>query len=187
MNTWTIIAIIACVIVVLLVKNTIDSREKYKKQVDRIDSAYGVPTKSINLSSFFITDIRETIRVYEPHQLILIDGELFNFRDIVSVSMSENVKTKAGDTTIVSQKSTAGTIGRAVLGKIAAGDTGAVIGAGTAKTRTKIHKEDDEVETKYVINVTVNSIKHPLVSLELEDADIAMEAYSLLEVICRNS
>ena len=187
MNTWTIIIVVVGVIIALLIKNAIDSREKYKKEVDRIDATYGAPTKSINLSSFFITNIKETIRVYEAYKLILIDGELFNFRDIVSVSMAKNEKNKAGDVTIVSQKSTAGTIGRATLGKLVAGNTGAIIGAGTAKTRQKIHKNEDEVETKYIINVTVNSIKHPLVRLELEDSNVAQETYSLLEVICNNS
>ena len=186
MDIWTVIIAVAGAIIIYLIKNTIDSRSEYKKQVERIDTVYGVPTKSINLSNFFATDITETVRVYEPHKIILIGDELFNFKDIISVSLSKNVTNKAGDITTVSQKSTIGTIGRAALGKFVAGDTGAIIGAGTAKTRTKIHKSEDEEEIKYIINVTVNSIKHPFVKLELEDSDVAMETYSLLEVICNN-
>ena len=179
MNFWTIILLIIGGLIILGIIDSYHNNKKCGEIINSIDEEYGVPTKVIDLSMLYMTSIGETIRVYEPHRLILMKGYLINFDDILSVSV--NKTEKGGDVTIESQQSTWGTIGRATVGKIVAGDTGATIGASTAKTRTKIKNEDSEIT--YTINITVNSINLPLIQYKLNNEDLVTEICSLMDVI----
>jgi hypothetical protein len=188
MNFWTIVLLVGVIVVVWLIRKDFFSYKKYNEDIRRIDSKTGQPTKVVNLYDFYGTNIDQTIRVYESPRLILLGGELYNFEDIVSVSMSTRTETEEGEVKAVTKQSTVGTIGRAMAGKIIAGNTGALIGASTAKQHTTYIKSKDEVKVEYIIDVTLNNLRTPLYTIKIEDnREKAAEVYSLIEIIIKQN
>ena len=73
--------------------------------------------------------------------------------------------------------STGGTIGRAAIGGILGGSTGAIIGANTATRETK-----SDI-TSYNINITMRNMRNPIISVKTPSESICNTVASVLKNI----
>lgn len=115
------------------------------------------------------------------------NGEIYDFKDILSVTLE--TETKKGQSRIIATTSTdtLGTIGRSMVGKLAGGNTGALIGAGTAKKKTVIEQETiEDSHVVYILDIKIDNLQRPVISIKLEDnRDQAIELYSVFDLIIK--
>lgn len=153
----------------------------YDKDRKRIDQEIGVLTKEIIFDSIHFGD---QIRVYKDARKVWMKEKVFDFTQIMDVQMEIQTVTEGGDVTATTTTSALGTIGRAAMGKMLAGNTGAVIGANTAKQTTVFHKENESQKNKYIIDIKTNDLETPVLTFKVDDdRKKAMEAYSTIELI----
>jgi hypothetical protein len=106
----------------------------YNQKVDEQNQQYGMPDRRISLAK---ADISKEVVVWGEAKKIYILGEVYNFSDVVGCSLDDNYRIKKGAVTYTSEtkNNTGSTLGRAVVGGLVAGGTGAIIGGATAKKR----------------------------------------------------
>jgi len=91
----------------------------------------------------------------------------------------------SGTSNTTTKSNASSMLGRAVIGGVVGGGAGAIIGglSGTKKSET-INNITGETMHDYCINITVNSIKNPLLKLEFAENRKRMEKISaILSVI----
>lgn len=146
-----------------------------------IDKKYGTCTATFDLNAF---DINQNVRIYDDSQVVWLKGIAYNYSDLRSVDLNVDTKEGKSKTVATTSTSTLGTIGRSMAGKLVGGNTGALIGAGTAKKRTVIEQVSEGDVTQYIVGVYVDDIKRPYVSFNFkEKRDKAYQLYSTLQLI----
>lgn len=160
----------------------VEKENKYNKLTALMSS----PNKIIEY------DYDHYIMVDESMSQIMLNEHVYNFKDILNYTMSDNAtviqKHSGGAIRSTSSTDTGSMLGRAVVGGVLAGGVGAAIGGSTAKreitssvapTTTKSSTIHD-----FLIAVTVNSLSNPIERLKLgEDEHNANEICALLSVI----
>lgn len=176
-----IIGVIGVALVILLIVGLVQDGKDYEAKAKALDEQFGSLTKEFEIG---LLDIDKTIRIYAGSKKIWLMGKAFDFKDIRSVSLQ--VETKAGNHKIVATSSTdtLGTIGRSVAGAVVGGNTGALIGAGTAKHKTVIEKEGEDDTIVYIVDIKTNDLQKSVVTVRMDNQrDKAVELYSTLELI----
>ncbi|WP_308227687.1 hypothetical protein [uncultured Prevotella sp.] len=152
-------------------------------KASELDERYGPLTKTYTIGTF----LDSSIRIYEESHKVWIMGEIYDFKDILSVTLE--TETKKGQSRIIATTSTdtLGTIGRSMVGKLAGGNTGALIGAGTAKKKTVIEQETiEDSHVVYILDIKIDNLQRPVISIKLEDnRDQAIELYSVFDLIIK--
>jgi len=172
-----IVGLIGIALVILLIKEYMQNNIKLKE----LDEQYGVLTKEFEIGWF---DIDNKIRIYAESKKIWLMGNVYDFRDIRSVSLETETKTGHHRVIATSSTDTLGTIGRSVAGAFVGGSTGALIGAGTAKHKTVIEQEGENDTIVYIIDIKTTDMQKPVVTVRLEnERDKAIELYSTFELI----
>ena len=168
------------------------SEEKRKKRAEEqaardieLESKYGKLTKAIEYEG--ITK-HGSIRVYNESHIILLNYEPYRFDEILNFTFSDKNTITGGTFTANTQTSSSSMLGRSAIGAIVAGPAGAIIGGSTAKKNTIIKQGPKINYHSYTINITVNRIEKPLVSLCFGDNDnIANEAIAILNIIINSN
>lgn len=147
---------------------------KFNLWYDTFIEENGKPTKIINLEQL---DPFKLIMAFEVKEIIYINGNNYQFKDILSCTINNINNSTYKTTTDISS-----TIGRALVGGIIAGETGAIIGAVTAPQVTQ-NCIDNIQDSKYNIIITINSLSNPNLVIEVSDKYLADEIYSIMQVI----
>ena len=155
--------------------------EEYKKQL--IDK-YGPITRIISNNLYnddFIMNYDE-IFVFEKPKKIIFRNKEYDFTDILSCSMYDE-NHKDIPPTQVTRTNTGSMLGRAAVGGLTLGVTGAVVGAMTAKTESTSN-EDTSYISSYVVKIGIKSIEKPTMILKYgSDKAKAEEVYALMQAI----
>lgn len=176
---WIIIVgIIVITLFVMVVKEDVSNTSK-------IDERYGPLTKTYSIGTF----LNDSIRIYEESQKVWLMGCIYDFKDILSVTLETETKKGQGRIIATTSTDTFGTIGRSMVGKLACGNTGALIGAGTAKKKTVIEQETiEDSHVIYTLDIKIDNLQRPVVIVKLEDKrDQAIELYSVFDLIIKRS
>lgn len=94
----------------------------------------------------------------------------YSYSDIVSFELQLDGKTVTS--------STSGGLGSAVVGGLLFGGVGAIVGSNTGKKHT-----NTTVNSVYTINITINSMKNPNISIDIDNKKTANELISALQLI----
>lgn len=160
----------------------IEKEKKYNELTAMISS----PNKVIEY------DYDHYIMVNESTSQIILNEHIYNFKDIINYTMSDNAtmiqKHSGGEISSTSSTDTGSMLGRAVVGGVLAGGVGAAIGGSTAKREIKSSVAPTTTTSStihnYLIVVTVNSLSNPIERLELgKDGHNTDEICALLSVI----
>lgn len=156
------------------------------KAIEELEARWGPCTKDIYVDYSKEFTLKDRIYVFETAEKIVLDGNCYDFKDIIGFSLINKSKTIYNAyTTMKSQKDLGGMIVRGVAGKMIGGDVGAIIGAMSADEECDYETEyDSEIENEYKIYINVNSIASPTITLNIGDEeDDAYEIANLLNVI----
>ena len=162
-----------------------EERERAEMERDaELEGLYGKLTKSVADKEHRYYD---EIRVYNDTNTILLKSKPYKFSDILKNELIDNKSSKGGEMKAVTKTSNSSVLGRSAIGAVVAGPAGAIIGGGSAKKETIITQKTGKTIHSYKINVIVNCIEEPLVSLYYgSNEDMANEALAVLSVICQN-
>jgi hypothetical protein len=118
---------------------------------------------------------------------IFINSHEYNFDDILDFSVQDNSVTIHTGSTSTAKTNTRSMIGRAAVGGVLFGGTGAVIGGATAKRDIYNSGSSSSVNHDYSVIITVNNITHPNETVKLgDDEEILNKITSTLTVILHN-
>ena len=164
-----------------------EQKEKEReKKYNKLTTIMSSPNKIIEY------DYDHYIMVNESTSQIMLNEHVYNFKDIINYTMSDNAtviqKHSGGEITSTSSTDTGSMLGRAVVGGVLAGGVGAAIGGSTAKRETTSNVAPTTTTSStihdYLIAVTVNSLSNPIERLRLgEDERNTNEICALLSVI----
>ena len=122
--------------------------------------------------------------VFEDASVLVIDDKVYPFTDILSFTLTDNEKTIVSESKSETKTDTGNMIGRAVIGGIALGGVGAIIGGTTAKSRTITSEYETSKSHDYVVSVIVNSLSKPVIQMKLySDTKKVQIITSILSVI----
>lgn len=176
-------------------------REEWKREREEREKAYdaamasalaelegkwGKCTKDIAVNygrEFYLSD---RIYVFEESEKIVLDGTVYDFKDIIGFSLLNKSKTVYNAySTVKSKKDLGNMAARGIAGKMIGGDVGAVIGALSTPDEYEEDTEYDmEQENDYKIYVNVNSIASSTLRIDVGDfEDDAYEIANILNVI----
>lgn len=158
-----------------------DKKEQKKKDAWRqnlrtasLDAQFGECVK--NIENYY-SDI--SIRVYDKSCVVAVNGQVFEFKDLISCNIVDN----ANGATISTSADSGNMIGRAIVGGAIAGPVGAAIGGGTAKRSGEV-----EIVHKYVVCLYLRNLQTP--SIQIDSGihfDLANEIYGLFNAIISSS
>lgn len=128
------------------------------------------------------------VSIYDETGTILFGDKKFSYNDILSYELKDDNYTIRGETISETKKSLGSIVGRAIIGEMLIGTTGAIIGGVTAKEKSVSINKKDIVKHNYYINVTVNDISEPNIRLNFYGfGNIAEKVASVLSIIIKNN
>lgn len=163
-----------------------------QKEVERVKKYNKLTAKMSSPNKVIEYDYDHYIMVNENTSQIMLNEHIYDFRDIINYTMSDNAtviqKHSGGEISSTSSTDTGSMLGRAVVGGVLAGGVGAAIGGSTAKRETTSSVAPTTTTSStihdYLIAVTVNSLSDPIERLKLgEDGRSTNEICALLSVI----
>lgn len=141
----------------------------------------GTPDKTIIVKP---NDEMEIIHVHESKKQVYLKGRMYDFKDFINVTFTDNPTIIKGKTTATTKSNTGSTVGRAIVGDVIAGPAGAIIGGTTGKKTTEFQHENDRVIHDYTVVVNINSISTPIVRINTgSDGKTTNEIVGLINVI----
>ncbi|MBR6489221.1 MAG: hypothetical protein IKT03_01660 [Muribaculaceae bacterium] len=128
----------------------------------------------------YINENSKEIVFYYEKGLIKYNNKYIETKKIIDCSFDDE-----GGGNVISigkvKNNTASAIGRALVGGVIAGPTGAVIGGLTSKKNVE---QVENVRHEYVVNITINDFDNPLLKLEFGDnISNAREVFSMIQVL----
>lgn len=108
----------------------------------------------------------------------------YDFKDILNFSVQDDAITENSGSFSTSSADTRSMIGRAAIGGVIAGSTGAIIGGATAKRTTMNSGFQSKVVHDYSIVITVNNISSPNFTIHIGNDEVSLnKIISTLTVI----
>lgn len=163
-------------------------RRNKNKFIDK----YGKLSNQFYLRKYSDSILNNTIKIFEEKSVIIIQGKVFNFNDIISFKLTDDKNIIYQDSVSTSKTSTSSgsMIGRAAVGGVLLGGVGAILGGATAKknTTTITTPYNSITYHNYKVHIIVNSISDPQIILEFDDnEEILNEFISVLSVIIKRN
>lgn len=163
--------------------------------VNNLSERFGCCDRSIRLSTQNSDKISEILVFSETKHIVIGKIELL-FSDILDCVVDDDIKeretiqTFRGNSSATSKANTGNMIGRAVVGGVLLGGTGAIIGGSTANRHTIIEHGidtsilDKTIEHNFTIAITVKDISNPVIYLNVgSNTRLKDEIVSLMKVI----
>lgn len=163
-------------------------RQMFRQKVSSLRSQYGKITLEIPLQGAAVDwdDFTRRLLFFEESKVVYIDSRPVPFNKILGCTLTDNeqtISTTTGveDTTV----STGSMIGRAIVGNMVAGRTGAILGASTASREKVVNTTTNHsVVHDYVLFLNVDDLTAPQYILKFgKDMESANEAASAFNVI----
>ena len=141
------------------------------------NNVYSIPAKE------------DCIFLFGEARKIWICGTIYDFKDILGCSLSDNFYLEKGEVEYKTKTSTGSMVGRAVVGGMLTGGVGAIVGGATASKKTEvIPKSCDKTIHDYTVLINVNSLDEPVRHIPCkEDATLANDLIGLFNVIVRQT
>ena len=158
-----------------------------------LTNQYGKITKEFFLPSnnnvYSIPAKEDCIFLFGEARKIWICGTIYDFKDILGCSLSDNFYLEKGEVEYKTKTSTGSMVGRAVVGCMLTGGVGAIVGGATASKKTEvIPKGCDKTIHDYTVLINVNSLDEPVRHIPCkEDATLANDLIGLFNVIVRQT
>lgn len=142
-----------------------------------------------------VIDSDNWILINKHAKKITINHHLYNFEDILGYKVTDDAQSiqyfSGTSSTAETHTDTGSMLGRAAIGGIIGGTTGAIIGGTTAKKNTTIvtprTSVTSEIKHNYRIDVTIDNLSHPLETILVgNNSEIANQIASILEIIDRH-
>lgn len=170
-----------------LKKEQEEKKQKYNVEKDGILSKYGQPDKVIIIQEH---DIKQEIMIFEKINRLWLLGEDIPFGDILSCTYNDNYSVeKRGKIELQSKTETnnGSMIGRAIVGGVLAGESGAFIGGTTASKNTQttgIQEGYDKIIHNYTVIININNFSKPIVRIPLgKDGKKVNDIVGLMNII----
>ena len=145
---------------------------------------YNISSESSVSMDEIYDSFKRPFLVFEENRVLVIDDKVYKFEDIINYTITDNTKTIYSEQKSTTKTNTGSLLGRAVLGGLAFGAAGAVIGGVTAKQSTTTSQYETEEEHDYAISVTINDLANPTIIIKLfDDATTTQEIASVLSII----
>jgi hypothetical protein len=152
-----------------------------KLNEDKEKSVYGTPDKSVRVGRF--QRVGRHIYFYFEKGMLKYDTDFISIKDVLECSLDDECGGSVKTIGIV-KNNTLDVVGRSVVGAAIGGATGAIIGGLTAQ------KHSEQIETtihNYVVNISINNLKQPLIRLEFgKNVENAREVYFTLQAMLNN-
>ena len=174
----------------------VEAHKEKNKYLSLLKEKNGEYDKIIYLSPKDESNINSNLYVFSKHNVILIKGKEYQFSDIIDCSLEDDFSdetsfvVRKNPSVETSKTNTTNMLGRAAIGGIVAGTTGAIIGGVTSKRETIIeHGHEEVVQNRqiihnYTINITVKDINNPIITLNIgNDTKKKNEIMALFKVI----
>lgn len=129
---------------------------------------YGQPDALYSLRE---DDMDWSILPFSSSKVLFVQGQIINFKDIISCQLLDNhsvVTNTSGYTDSISEVDHRNLAGRAIVGELVNGKTGAIIGAATVKRNIRSkHHVNTITSTKhnYVVLIGTKNIANPIVKI----------------------
>lgn len=157
-----------------------NKRKEAREKIKQYDKEYGDVTKLIKVNEG--TKIEDYILVYKEAKKLILNGIPIPFEDVLSITIEDEANTLKGQ--IKPQRNNSEIIGRAVVGGLIAGETGAIIGGMSAAQNTSFTQESDTIIHDFSAIVHLNSLDNPILSIHIgKDRNAANEIKALFNVI----
>lgn len=157
-------------------------QKEYENDLENLSREYGAITKKFE---FWNKSKDNCVLVFAETKKAWIMGQVYDFKDILECSITDNSYIKKGEVTYKTKTSTGSMIGRAVVGGVLTGGVGALIGGATAKKKTvAVPKGEDKVIHDYTVLVNVNSLTTPVIRINCgRGEEKANEIVAVMNVI----
>lgn len=156
-------------------------KRKYDIWLQNYIISNGQPDKTMVLRP---DDMYGIILVYGGAKKVFLHGKTLSFKDILGCRLTDNTTTVKGKMTATTESDTGSALGRAIVGRMIGGSTGAIIGGLTAPKTTKFHKDDDLIIHDYTVVININSISTPIIQIRTgNDLLLANEIIALMNLI----
>lgn len=149
-----------------------------KLNEEKEESVHGAPDKSVHVGRF--QRVGKNIYFYFEKGMLKYDPDFISIKDVIECSLDDECGGSVRTMGTI-KNNTLEVVGRSVVGAALGGATGAIIGGLTAK------KQSEQTETiihNYVVNISINNPKNPLLRLEFgNNIENAREVYSTLQAM----
>lgn len=150
-----------------------EKAKDYDKWENELEKKYGKSTLIIDngaTTSGFQKDRDNCILVFDLQKIIIINGETYQYNEIIDFSINNKMSYKTST-------STGSMLGRAVVGGVLTGGVGALVGGATAKKETKATVKE------YKVNISVRRMSAPLITVVTKDISVVDTLSAVLKNI----
>lgn len=164
------------------------SREYYKADRESAIAAMGTePTIIIDGNQPGDVPLSaNTVYIFEPQQTMYYLGNPYTFDRILDARLSTHTEREDDYDETIEETDTGDLIGRAAVGHLAFGKTGAVVGALSGRRRSRTYHSGGETTKTYTVFVTLDDLNTPSLSFCFEqDEEAAREALAAFRVMIR--
>lgn len=164
-------------------KNEIEVLEKEKAEAElrhKINIAkYG--EGYIEICSQFIVNEKEK-KVWISQNVNSLNE--YSFDEIIDAEIEDIITQHTSGGEIVTKTKTGNMIGRAVVGGVLTGGTGAIIGGATAKKVSTVMPSEIQIKHRYNLLVTTRNISNPLITINFfQNGSVAQKCLATLKAI----
>lgn len=161
-------------------------KRAYEERFVKVMGMLGKPSKSVAMEQYNLD--REVV-VFEETDRVWICGKAYPMRSILGCMLENNHSIIRSDVVSTTKTDTGSMLGRSIVGGVAAGDAGAIVGGTTASMTTISKGGVDKISHNYTIIVYVDSLVEPTISIHTgTDSKKTNEIVGLMNVIIsRNS
>lgn len=136
--------------------------------------------------------LENIILVYGDARIIVLQGKIFDFKNILSYQVTDNsTQIIIGGQAISSTKADTGSmLGRGIVGGLVGGGVGAIIGSTSASKTTTTKYADQNIKTThhYILYVYVNDLVNPIVKYDFNNnEEMVQECVDTLNVIANSN
>ena len=163
----------------------------FVSQKHEIETKYGPITNEYllpNNNYHSIPSINDCVLLLEEARIIVICNQIFNFKDIIGCSVTDDSTVEKGSIEYETTQSTSDIISRAAIGDLLWKDKGAIIAGTTAPKKTIVTQTEDKIYHDYTIIVNVNRLSSPIVRIPCKSNNaLVEELIGLLNVIIKQN